>query len=284
MNANSSPLLRGLPARLGLSLQLISAALATYFWLTFAGPYRWLAERQMEWFDGYYAIVTWAFTLLVFFVPLGASFQLARRLGVIGSAAQPADPAQTERVVRATAFMQHHRLSLGLMLGSLGLLFFDARDWWIAQRGAELETFAVQALEAGSAPHGSHLEVQAGEAAWDAYIEWRDGHSTAYYVPFVSAEWQEGAPVGAMLLLDKNEFDTFPRNTSTFRGAVMPETLPTPVQVSFREAGFETKDSLVLSVGVDPRSMGDMVGVVAAVSGVLFACGAGLFWWQRRRG
>src|SRR5437763_12762643 len=79
----------------GAMLMCICGGLAGYWWWSYSGPFRWIAERQLQWFGSYAESITFVVTAAVAFAPLLVVGAAVKKLGFAapakprGEAAQP---------------------------------------------------------------------------------------------------------------------------------------------------------------------------------------------------
>jgi hypothetical protein len=272
----------GLSPKLTQLLAYGCGALAGYFWLTYSGPYRWLAEWQMGVFGAYYAFYTWLGTMLLLFLPTLLAFQVPRKLGVVSSVVTTPEEVQAHNHERAARWNQRRQPFVVLVLGGT-FLFLGGRDYIKAQRGRELQHLSAAALEAGKKPSSTWLEVADGALVWDASIEWTDDKSKVTYVPMLSSAWSEGGPIGVLLKLNGGELKKAQGDVHAFKGESDDLGLPGPVRAAYADAGLSVANALVLHVGQTP-SEDEASGRIFALLGLaIFAVGLGLAVRQWRR-
>jgi hypothetical protein len=277
-----NPLFSGLPPRVVQVATYACAGLAALCWATYSGPYRWLAERQMQYLDHYYAFYTWAGTMLLLMVPVLGGLEMARRLGFLPNSGLSPDQARRARYDHAAQFQRFKAPFILLVLGGT-FLFFGGRDWLRAQGGKQLEQLSAATLEGGKKPTSTWLEVAHGSSVWDASIVWTSDRSTVTYVPFVSEGWKEGGPVGVVLKLNTDELPRAQKDPPSFKGVADELGLPGPVAAAYKDAGLNAARVLVLHVGVDPARDGESGSMFALIGLAVMALGAGVgvYIWKR---
>ena len=65
----------------GAMLMCICGALAGYWWWSYSGPFRWIAERQLQWFGSYEESITFVLTAAIAFAPLLVVGAAVKKLG-----------------------------------------------------------------------------------------------------------------------------------------------------------------------------------------------------------
>jgi hypothetical protein len=276
-----NPLFSGLPPRLVQLATYGCAGLAALCWFTYSGPYRWLAERQMQYFDHYYAFYTWVFTMLVLMIPVLGGLEIARRLGFVASSTLTPDQTRRAGYDHAAQFQRFRAPFVLLVLGGT-FLFLGGRDWLRAQGGKQLEQLSAAVLEGGKQPASTWLEVAQGKSVWDAAITWTSDKSTVTYVPFVSAAYK-GGPVGAVLKLNNDELPGAKKDPPSFKGVRDELGLPGPVAAAYTDAGLNLAHVLVLHVGVDPARDAESGRLFALIglAVMLLGAGVGVYIWKR---
>ena len=71
---------------------LLILAVCVYWWWTYSGLYRWIAELQLAIFESYFVIITLVFSFLVFIFPLGYLGARGEAAGWLGEDSSDADP------------------------------------------------------------------------------------------------------------------------------------------------------------------------------------------------
>jgi hypothetical protein len=267
--------------RFGLSRQVsVGLALLTVFstlacWLAYSGPYRWLSELQLRVVGADYLGLSVPLTGLGLGFTFFGAAQLARRAGLLQTVKHSGRLARsaTVRVLSRT------RAWLCIALVGAASLFFGVRERRAAEAGARLERVAVAALEAGTQPVSSWLQVE-GEPFEAARIR-IEPYS---YVPLVSAGWTPGQPVAVVLKMDASA--TRAPDARVFRGTREPLRLPVLVRGGYADMGIDVGRALVLELATTPADRSSRAQWLAGVGSALLALGgmgAAVRLWRARR-
>ena len=227
-------------------LGLLGALYSTIFYV---GPYRWLTELQLRWFERYYTSTTVAFTVLLCVVPPLVAIRV-----LAASGALPADSfavamaSQSGRGAFKARFARARRWVIVFGVGAT-LAVLSTRDLVVAARGKQLAQISAQALERGKEPESTWLEVQ-GNPLWDSTLNTEEGHKKLRYVPVVSDAWSPGSKVRALLRF--SEYVADPAEGQPLQGTVDITGVPGLVQSSYAEAELDVRDAVLVDVGESP--------------------------------
>lgn len=175
-----------------------------YWWITYSGVYRWLAEVQLGWFDGYYAILTGVLSVAVGCVAFIPPFTwlAGRAAAPASSSEQDADDAAATRPepVLLTAQQVHERAARGKALGCVGALgvltvpIVVIGAWFLveASQFGPRHQLDLAALEAGAEPPSRWVDFDA-RAAWGEAAGIKEKHVVTLYVPVRSAPGRDAA-------------------------------------------------------------------------------------------
>lgn len=249
---------------------LIGVLAAAYSMLFYAGPYRWLAEAQLRWFDAYYVSITVVLTLCLFVVPplvaarvLVMGGQLAEDSALAALIAPGASAGLRARVDRAKFWLIVFSVGAGLVVTSL-------RDLMVAAQGKQLERVSLSALEQGKKPRGTWLELD-GTLVWGGSLETEDRRERWTFVPVVSERWKPGGPVRALLRVPSDEItDVDPK---ALRGTLDWTGAPGVVRSGYRDGKIDIEDALLLDYGKSPAERAGASTIMIALGGVLALIG-----------
>lgn len=268
---SSAPAARGGALQLSLVAALVAGALAAAYSMAFyAGPYRWLAEKQLRWFDAYYVSLTVILTLCLFVVPPLVAARVLVAGGRIASDSTLALLVSSGIGARLRERVARARFWLILLVVGGGLIVLSVRDLAVAARGKQLEALTASALEAGAQPRGTWLEIQ-GTPVWDATIESEERHQRWSFVPIVSEQWQPGAKVRALLRVRSDEAEQVDANA--LRGTLDWTGVPGVVRSAYREAQLDVEDALLIDYGTSPAERTAASNILIGLGGVLALIG-----------
>ncbi len=270
--------MRAIPGPIRFGVVAGALGLAGYWWATYSGLYRWLAELQIGWFEGYDLILTGVLTILFTLVPpvvlLGA---LAARLP-----APKEGPRWDSDAIEAWIRANQGLLVAGLI--GVGLLGFGVVQLARSALYGSLTTVELASLEKGEPPPSRFVELE-GAPLWGMSVGVEGEHQVTWFTPLQS---KPTGPVALLLEVDARqlEFGSVNRAQKAYKG-----TLSTSVSGLARTA-LTTKGvplaepTWVLDVGHSPgetRSMGFAFSAMGAVSVAVFYAWI-LFRRRRARG
>lgn len=256
-------------------------AVGAYWWVTYAGLYRLLAEWQLSSFQQYYPTYTGIFTILLCLIPAVVAIQFIgaqreRERSPAEAAAQVAGYA--ERRARNSDWIQRRRrrltgLGVTVMLAGVGVYFTG-----IGLLAGDRVSVDVGALEHGEPPPGRWVEMT-GKLIGDDGVRVSEGRSTTthVYVPLVSPEWAEGQPVRVYLRTYDTWLVRFADDLATghHEGMLAENALPGVAITSLAEQGHPAPDRYwVLEYRETPRkkiSLGQTMFGAAGVAGLITA-------------
>jgi hypothetical protein len=258
-------------------------AVGAYWWLSYAGLYRVLAEWQLHTFDEYYPTYTGITTILLCLIPAIVALQIigAQRAGERGPADAAAQIASyAERRARNTRWLESRRrrltgLVVTVMLAGAGVYFTG-----IGLLAGDRVSVDAGALERGERPGGRWAEVT-GQLVTDDAVSVGTGRSgrTDAYVPVVSPEWRPGQPVRVYLKTYASRLtrDTDDLASGLYDGMLAENDLPGVAITALAERGQPAPDRhWVLEYKQTPqlkRNLGTGMLGGAAIAGLLTAIG-----------
>lgn len=275
---------------------VVALALPGYWWATYGGLYRWLAELQIAWFDGYEVVLTGLVCVVLTLLPtMLVLVAISKRLPA------PSDgPRFTSAQAEAFLRRNYGRLVVGGI--SACLLSFGLFQLVNFALIGDLTRVDLPALEAGHPPPSRHVRVD-GAPAWQmsAGVEGEGRasrapgqarrrrararaplHEATFYVPLRS---KPGAPAALVLEVagSQLEFSGVTRSQRHFEGTLS-GSLPGIAQTVFREKGVALTDPFwVLDVDHKPRETRDMGAAFTTMGGVGTVLLAGWIVFRRRR-
>ena len=262
-------------------IMLVPSALTAYWWATYSGLYRLLAEMELQSFGAYYPTYTGLFTWFISLIPAVIAIQIIggireRERSPQEAAARAIDhKLQSERFSNWILRRQRRLTGLGLTLGLAGTgIYFSAS----ALAGARVSVDAG-ALERGEKPAGRFAEL-AGRFIADDAVSVREGsHGEKVYLPVVSPEWQAGRPVRAYLEMYGSSVEAYASDLATehYEGMLTANSLPGAVITSLAERGHPAPDRYwVLEYRQTPAKQSGLASAMygaAAIIGLITAIG-----------
>jgi hypothetical protein len=263
-------------------------ALGGYWWWSYTGLYRWLAELELGWFGAYYpgytGVVELAVCLLLGAVPGGLLLFALVKLEVF-----PVDPANPPDVAaqdaRTLGWLDTHIWRVFGLAGGIAALIGGSILTWSGLTAGALTTPDLAALEAGTAPPSRYVEVQ-GRLLWDRTLTHgpRGTVQPIGYVPLVSQGWQAGRPVVIYVRVNNPQDPALAGGPLT--GTLSQDGLPGPVRTQFEEQGPPpTAPHYLLEVGNRPaRNIDNGLGLLGVGGGLIaITAVAWLVIWLRQR-
>jgi hypothetical protein len=284
---------RAIPIALRIVLPLVGIlpmmALGGYWWWSYTGLYRWLAEVEIGWFDAYFPVYTGmvelALCMLLGAVPVGLLLFVMVRLQVF-----PVDPVSPPEVAaqdaRTLSWLDTHRWRVFGLAGGVVMLICGALLTWSGLTAGALTRPDLAALEAGAAPPSRYVEVQ-GRLLWERSLAHgpRGAVQPLNYVPLVSQGWQAGRPVALYVRVNQPQGPQLAGGP--LEGTLSEDGLPGPVRTQFEEQGPRpTVPHYLLEVGNRPtRNVDNGLGLLGVGGGLiaLTAIAWVVIWLRQRR-
>lgn len=184
---------------------VLAFALAAYWFATFSGPYRWLAEAALSTIGRFPIFVAVAVVLIGTMGAGGIVIEFTAKFWPASSAAEGGDPPRLRRGPVAAA-------ALGIA-AALGGSWFAIEAYGI-RTPAELD---IRTLESGNEPSGAFVEVS-GSILVNKRVTALDPSSSFtrkhHYVPVVS-KW--GTPVRLFVAVPEDDLTEFRERASEGR-------------------------------------------------------------------
>ena len=258
-------------------------ALTFYFMFTYTGPFKWMAELQLNWIGSYSEKLTFVFTMFLLLIPAAVIWKLVesaiKKLGP-GIAPPPAQsPAVAPGTVAAPVKTEFGFGGFLLFVGAiaLGIGIFM---YWRGATAGELTAVAAKDLEEGRKPASSYLSIE-GTALWKEMISFKKT-STDHYVAVISPAWKPGE-VAVYLECRDNDIPPVPQmGAATYTGLTAVGGLPGPVRVEFEKGLLRPKDGyVVLVLKDDPQRLKDFGKWPLLIGAGLLV--VGVVWWLIKR-
>lgn len=249
---------------------------ALYSMFFYAGPYRWLAELQMRWFDRYYVKSTAAFTVVLCVAPPAVALRVLQVSGLLPKPATATVTSPREPFGRRLSRAQNWLIVFAV---GVGLGVFSAQSLYVAARGAKLVKISAKELEQGTQPTSTWLQIS-GDPVWDASLSTEENRNQFRYVPVVSALWKPGTKVAALLRFKEESGERM--GDLNLRGTVDITGVPGMVQSAYEEGGLDVRDAVLLDVGESPDEKAGAARIMLPLSVVLMLVG-GVVLYRRLR-
>jgi hypothetical protein len=196
-----------------------------YWAWSYSGPYRWIAELQINSFGVYRPKITFLFTLLAVYLPLmPLAYVLPALLG--GSRYRRLD----RRSGQVFGWISDHwgrifSMGMGGILAIVGVFMLIS-----ATTARKLTPVSAAQLESGNRPSGRWLEIT-GWLNFADSLTLKKGFNKEVYVPLVSEQWQPGQPVAVYLRLHDRQEELFAEELkgNRYQGLVSTTGLPNDV-------------------------------------------------------
>lgn len=269
-----------LPIQSGIGVPLF--ALAAFWWYTYSGPYRWLADWQIREQGTFYPTYTF---VAVFLIPL----VLAAILIQVGCwlAGVRFDAEKTEASIEQwkTWHQDRQYRIMALAVGSV-VLALGGYSLYVGTNAGPRTSLSVAALENGSMPPSRWLALS-GTLRKEDQVSWKVKNKVEIYVPLVSENWQPGKPIAVLVRAKEGEDGSPERllrsDEGMVEGLVDPLGLPGHVRTTLTDNGVITAaEPVVLDYRSDPRVQVVLGWMGVALGGTLIL-GSTLVWLIKGR-
>jgi hypothetical protein len=270
------------PKPLRAALLLAGLALAGYWWFTYSGLYRLLAELQLGWWRKYYPTYTGLTVVIACLLPAAIVVQI---IGAIREKERSPEEAaavtatEAARGERLQYWLEHRR---GRLIGMLITLIFAGTGVYFLGSGllaGDRVSVDARALEQGERPAGRYAEVT-GRPLVDEAVTVAEGRSRTetVYIPLVSPEWRDGQPARVYLQTWPVWAPRDPAvDSGPYEGMLTANSLPGLVISSLAEQGQPAPDRYwVLEYKKTPKKqkeLGRVFSSMAAIFAALTALG-----------
>ena len=198
---------------------LLALAMCLFWWWTYSGLFRWLAELQLALFGSYYLIITLLFSLLAFLIPMGIVGSYVEDAGWLSDETPHGDP---ERFNVPAGILTLTVMALGV-------------GWFTNQRIPSGDPVEITLGEIRSGrPIPGHVSVQ-GFARPDLTIR-IGGDSSANYTALVPADFVEGDAV--VVYVENQPRDKAALANERHQGVLIANGLP-----GLAREGFKSTDA-----------------------------------------
>ncbi|MCI0377727.1 MAG: hypothetical protein L0215_08985 [Gemmataceae bacterium] len=273
--------------------------LGAYWWYSYSGVYRWLAELQIGIFGAYFAGYTGIFTLLIVCIPLIPVVFAFRKMTVSAQATESAQeddvPPPPPAPGKMENWFQNNAMSCALF--ALGIVFVAISGHQLvgALTAGERTPFNCSDLEAGVVPPSrwlvlegrTDLHARQSIIQTDRYggNDERGRPKGTYFFPMVSEKWQPGQNVTVFVQCKNADLDTL---RPPFEGTLHKNGLPGPIRTGFEEHGpMPASPHYVLEFKKLPADSARLSWTMLWLGAGLTAGGVVVFfvqrWWRKSR-
>ena len=232
--------MRKLPEKLIALVCFAGGALVGYWAWRYEGLYKWLAERQLKWFDSYAAEITFILTLVIVVGPILALAAIARRI-VRGADAPPfpgdAIPEAHPMSNRIQFFLG--RWGFALTIGIVGIAL-GAPGVYQLHRGStagEITRVTAADFDAGRFPTQHWVSIT-GDAPMEQSVSLTssNGGRATFYIPVISENFdpQRGVTLFLKATADDINDDVRAFGNGKFEGMLTSDAMPGLVREEFK--------------------------------------------------
>jgi hypothetical protein len=207
-----------------------------YAWLSYSGPFRWLADFEIDHFGSYQERPT---AIAVGLMTLGLSAPLFFLVDRVIRRPRGLQPASMTEASIGKGSMTKSPIRAILVL-SLGSIVVAAGAGVLGYRKLqEPVTFEPFNLAEGIQPRSSHVELT-GMAVPSMQILFTERYTTTTYMPLVPTQWHEGDPVIYFLRRDGDRLGS-DRHSFQIRqeGVLIRNDLPGAVASRYEKRGVK---------------------------------------------
>jgi hypothetical protein len=270
------------PMPLTWTIMLSACALATYWWVSYSGLYRVLAEFQLGHWSSYYP----SYTGVVFLCLMPGAILLQIIGAIREKERSPEEAAAIAETIAARRnlvhfWLEHRRgrlTGLGVTLMLVGAGVYFAGTGLLAGKRVSVD---AGALEHGERPAGRYAELTGRLLDDDAVsvTEGRRSTGAKTYIPVVSPEWRDDQPVRVYIEMDTAapSLNTDELASGHYEGILTANSLPGLVVSSLAERGRPAPDRYwVLEYRETPAKkieLGTFMFAAAGICGLITAIG-----------
>ena len=277
--------IQAIPAYIRIPLIMPSMLLPLYWWYTYSGLYRYLAEIQLQQSGEYEETLTGLLCVLALLLPAAGVMALLLRYSRWGEAGG----ASVGRAQQLSVWMQEHStLSTAMLLAPifLGLGGYSLIKGTLA---GPLTQVSIAALEHGQPPPSAYVNIE-GNLLVPQMVgvsETRSGSTvTKVYIPVVSPGWEPDAEVVVLLYTNEKLLDKYAADllSGHYIGVLSANDLPGLAREELGKMGVKLASTYwVLDYRETPENIlqfGWVFGLSGLVVGLLTAV---VFFLQRRK-
>ncbi|MGA2710675.1 MAG: hypothetical protein ACLQJ0_16200 [Steroidobacteraceae bacterium] len=244
----------------------VGFAYALYSWLTYTGPFRWMADLELRIFGAYLGKLTlYAITLMLWGLPLVVLFPVdwvLRRLGHPSAAltalfySAPRDAAPVTRASQHRRGLTKTGARVLLFTGVVAMLVSASVALVGYRKSQEGFPFELLNLTDGVPSRSSHVELT-GIALPAIQMQVKESTLTTTYTPLVPRHWHQGDPI-VYFLRSSGEF--YAEGQQPFaiqqRGVLNHGDLPRPVANLYEKRNIKLDAQPVV---LDPHHDADLM-------------------------
>lgn len=194
---------RLVPLPIRLAVVALTLGLPAYWWISYAGPFRWLSQLQLDLFGAYSPILSGALNALVI---AGAGIGV---LSLVGSrypaTARELEQDEAVRERQQMTYLRRHGVFIAAVALALGFgipgVYYVAR----ARALGPLRDVELTALEQGAAPPSRYVQVSGKLRKWDGISIVNRNHSVEIETHFFPVGSVRDSSVPAALVLEITE-------------------------------------------------------------------------------
>jgi hypothetical protein len=248
---------------------LASFLLSLFFWRSYSGPYRLVADLQSSVWRVDYVIMSLPACWAMLYVPLHLVVgRIERHFG------EPREPVIWRRLVALLAFLFGERPG---QVAGIGAVLLGLGGWlWVkTATSGPLTTFTVLQAQRGESPPSRYVRMPDAEIRWSRELTFKDNNWVHRYYPVTSKQSAS------------DRFRVFveiegPQSIEELVGELEFDGLPGPLRAQLADQELLAPGYFVIRYHRDPTE-GGALGVTMAGAGTIL-CACGLFWaWSRRR-
>jgi hypothetical protein len=200
-----------------LTAALLVLGLNLFWCWAFAGPFRWIALWQLQYFRGYVIQLTLLASLLLSGAATLALLLLLARFGAFDRFGPRSNGARRPRPWLGWC-LDHPVAVLGTAAG-LGCVAVGCYHYVSGRTAGPLLRVDAAQVEAGEVPASRWVEVQGELLPGSGVKETKGGRevSNDHFFPLVSAKWKRGEPVALVARVPARLFDPAMRLATTRR-------------------------------------------------------------------
>jgi hypothetical protein len=261
-------------------------ALGIYWWVTYAGLYRWLVEGQIALISRYLPVETGILTVVLtgFFPALALLFGLVwlRVFPVKPEDVPPGIPEAAPATPAGDQWLERHKgRVVGFTLGVIGLIA-GAVLLVMGLTAGSLQPLDVAELEAGKPPPSGHVRTR-GRLLADRALSQSDGGLSTFYLPLVSERWGEGAPIAVYVSGTQAHLEEAQRGR--LEGMLSKNGLPGPIRTRFEQSATArpAQPHYLLALGHKPQTHVEVGLFLLGVGGLSFLTALAVSYVKSRR-
>lgn len=247
---------RRVPAVLRFALLAPAIGLPIYWGFTYSGPYRWVAEWQLEHFDSYEVLLSGLCPAMVLMV--GAGLVLHALAGLFPKREDP------DSATAVTNYIERHPYQIGFGIAAAGCVAFGGWLLLDSYRIGRLTQATVASLEAGDPPPSRFVDLRGGQLRDAETLGVEEDTREEFYIP-VSTRGRGPAVVYVQVSAFDWEFRGDELRGDTRQGVLYHNGLPGLVREGFKRAGtLQGDEHWVLEYGESPDSIRGLASILTS--------------------